>query len=111
MSKVDSAPNPGAARSNRKPPRSGKLSAEIRLVRTLIRQAVKLTDEGTSPDELLKVLQAVSRASANLAQLLKAEKSLEDSQSGSDYVKAALEEIRADMERKGIDSVLTSGLG
>ncbi|MHB8934164.1 MAG: hypothetical protein ACYC6H_11930 [Bellilinea sp.] len=110
MQKVDPTPQPEAALPRRKPARAGKLSDEIRIMRTLIRQAVTLADDGRSLDELLSILGTVSRASANLATLLKAEKALDESQSASDYVKAALNEIRLDMERRGIDSILTSGL-
>lgn len=110
MQEVDSSPQAEAALPRRKPARAGKLSDEIRIMRTLIRQAVTLADDGRSLDELLSILGTVSRASANLATLLKAEKALDESQSASDYVKAALNEIRLDMERRGIDSILTSGL-
>ncbi|MHB1121069.1 MAG: hypothetical protein ACYC11_13535 [Bellilinea sp.] len=110
MQKVESSPQAEAALPRRKPARAGKLSDEIRIMRTLIRQAVTLADDGRSLDELLSILGTVSRASANLATLLKAEKALDESQSASDYVKAALNEIRLDMERRGIDSILTSGL-
>lgn len=110
MQKVESSPQAEAALPRRKPARAGKLSDEIRIMRTLIRQAVTLADDGRSLDELLSILGTVSRASANLATLLKAEKALDESQSAADYVKAALNEIRIEMERKGIDSILTSGL-
>ncbi len=110
MQKVESSPQAEAALPRRKPVRAGKLSDEIRIMRTLIRQAVILADDGRSLDELLSILGTVSRASANLATLLKAEKALDESQSAADYVKAALNEIRIEMERKGIDSILTSGL-
>ena len=111
MQKVDPTPHSEAEEPRLKPARSGNLSGEIRMVRALIRQAETLADEGRSLGDLLSILETVSRASANLANLLKAEKSLDESQSAADYVKAALHEIRAEMERKGIDSVLTSGLG
>jgi len=110
MQKVESSPRAEAALPRRKPVRAGKLSDEIRIMRTLIRQAVILADDGRSLDELLSILGTVSRASANLATLLTAEKALDESQSAADYVKAALNEIRIEMERKGIDSILTSGL-
>jgi len=110
MQKVDSTPQPETAQPRRKPARAGKLSDEIRIMRTLIRQAETLADEGRSLDELLSILGTVSRASANLATLLKAEKALDESQSAADFVKAALNDIRVEMERKGIDSILTSGL-
>jgi len=86
------------------------LSDEIKIVRMLIRQAEKLADGGKQLSEVLKVLETISRASANLAVLLRAERALEESRSSGDYVRAALEEIKAEMEKKGIDSILTSGL-
>lgn len=110
MKKVGTPSPFEAVPPQRKPARSGKLSDEIRIMRMLIRQAETLADEGRSLGELLSILATVSRASANLATLLKAEKALEESQSAADYVKAALNDIREEMERKGIDSILTSGL-
>lgn len=111
MPKVDPTPRPEPEMPGPKRARGGKLSDEIRMVRALIRQAETLADEGRSLGELLSILETVSRASANLAALLKAEKALEESESASDYIKAALNEIRLEMERKGIDSILTSGPG
>jgi Rad3-related DNA helicase len=87
-----------------------KLADEIKIVRMLIRQAEKKADEGNDLADVLKVLETISRASANLAALLKAERALEETRSSGEYVRAALEEIKADMQKKGIDSILTSGL-
>ncbi len=111
MPEVDTPSSPQVPAPRRRAARSGKLSDEIRIMRTLIRQAETLADEGRSLGELLSILGTVSRASANLATLLKAEKALDESQSAADYIKAALNDIREEMERKGIDSILTSGLG
>ena len=110
MQKVDPTPQSGTAEPRTKLARSGKLSEEIRIVRELIRQARAMLDEAGSLNELLSTLETVSRASSNLANLLKAEKALDEGQTAADYVKAALHDIRAEMEREGIDSVLTSGL-
>ena len=110
MQKVDPTPHSGTEEPRPKPARGGKLSEEIRIVRELIRQARTMLDEARSLEELLSTLDTVSRASANLANLLKAEKALDEGQTAADYVKAALHDIRAEMEREGIDSVLTSGL-
>ena len=111
MQRVDPTPQSGTAEPRTKLARSGKLSEEIRIVRELIRQARAMLDEAGSLNELLSTLETVSRASSNLANLLKAEKALDEGQTAADYVKAALHDIRAEMEREGIDSVLTSGLG
>ncbi len=70
-----------------------------------------MATEGKNLDAMLNVLSTVSRACASLASLLRAERALEENQSASDYIKAALSDIREDMKRKGIDSILTSGLG
>ncbi len=110
MQKVDPTPQSGKEEPRTRTARSGKLSEEIRIVRELIRQARTMLDEARSLEELLATLDTVSRASANLANLLKAEKALDEGQTAADYVKAALHDIRAEMEREGIDSVLTSGL-
>ena len=110
MQKVDPTPQSAAEKPHSRRASSGKLSEEIRIVRELIRQARTMLDEARSLEELLSTLDTVSRASASLANLLKAEKALDESQTAADYVKAALHDIRADMEREGIDSVLTSGL-
>ncbi len=91
-------------------PKAEKLSDEIRIVRELIHMTQAKADAGKPLNELLPVLETVSRACANLAALLKAEHSLEDDESAGDYVRAALEEIRTEMEENGIDTVLTSGL-
>lgn len=106
MHKVDPA-----SQQQEKPPKDTKLSAEIRLVRTLICQTESRASECGSLEELLNVLDSVAKASAHLGGLLKTEKALEDGESMSDYVKAALDEIREEMKRQGIDSILTSGLG
>lgn len=111
MQKVDPTSQPETAQPRSKPPKNGKLSDEIRLVRTLIRQAEARANECGSLEELLDTLDTVAKASASLAGLLKTEKALEENESASDYVKAALNEIREEMKRQGIDSILTSGLG
>ena len=111
MQKVEPAPQAGETGLSRKAARNGKLSDEIRMVRALIRQIDAMAGEGRKLDELLAMLETVSRASSHLATLLKTEKALDENQSASDYVKAALNDIREEMKRKGIDSILTSGLG
>lgn len=110
MQKVESPPLVEESRPKNKPARNEKLSDEIRIVRNLIRQIDTMANEGRDVEALLNVLSTVSRACASLASLLRAEKALEENQSASDYIKAALSDIREDMKRKGIDSILTSGL-
>lgn len=106
-----SIPKQAAALPRGKPARTGKLSDEIWMVRSLIREVEARARNCDTTEKLLDILESVSHASASLANLLKTEKALEESESASDYVKAALNEIREEMERKGIDSILTSGLG
>ncbi len=110
MQKVDPPPPVEESRPKNKPARNEKLTDEIRIVRSLIRQIDTMASEGRDVEVLLNVLSIVSRACASLASLLRAEKALEENQSGTDYIRAALNDIREDMKRKGIDSILTSGL-
>lgn len=110
MSKVDPGSPADSGEARRRPARGSKLSEEIRIVRAMIRQAQSMTNEASDTGELLSVLETVSRACTSLATMLKTEKALDESQTAADYVKAALDEIRAEMELEGIDSVLTSGL-
>lgn len=95
---------------NRREKNGGKLSEEIRMVRHLINRAQTMANEGTPLKEMLSVLETVARASTHLANLLKTEKLLEEEQSAGELVRAALAEIRAEMDANGIDSILTSGL-
>jgi len=110
MQKVDPPPQVEESRPKNKPARSDRLSDEIRIVRALIRTIDSMADKKDGLEKMLNVLSTVSRACASLATLLRAERALEENQSASDYIKAALADIREDMKRKGIDSILTSGL-
>ncbi len=110
MQKVEPPPQEEESRPKNKPARNEKLTDEIRIVRSLIRQIDTMASEGRDVEVLLNVLSTVSRACASLASMLRAEKALEENQSGTDYIRAALNNIREDMKRKGIDSILTSGL-
>ena len=110
MQKVDPAPSTEENGPGRKPARGEKLSEEIRIVRKLISMINRMISEDKGLDKMLEVLDTVSRSSANLASLLRAEKALEENQTASDYLKSALADIREDMKRNGIDSILTSGL-
>jgi hypothetical protein len=110
MSEADPNSKRERVEKRRKPARDGKLADEIRIVRAMIRQAETMTDAADSSEKLLRSLEIVSHASAHLATLLKTEKALDENQTAAEYVKAALDEIRAEMERKEIDSILTSGL-
>ena len=111
MQQVEPPPQAEEDGSKNKPARNGKLSDEIRMVRALIRTIESMASEDDGLEKMLNVLSTVSRACASLASLLRAERALEENQSASDYIKAALSDIREDMKRKGIDSILTSGLG
>ncbi|HWR66508.1 MAG TPA: hypothetical protein VN364_10340 [Bellilinea sp.] len=110
MQKVEPPPQEAESRPKNKPARNEKLSDEIRLVRSLIRTIDGMASQDDGLEKMLNVLSTVSRACASLASLLRAEKALEENQSGTDYIRAALNNIREDMKRKGIDSILTSGL-
>jgi len=110
MQKADPNPAPEPAEPHRKPARDSKLTGEIRLVRAMIRQSSAKTNEVKDTAELLSILETVARASSHLATMLRTEKALDEGQTAADYVRAALNDIRAEMEREGIDSVLTSGL-
>ncbi len=98
------------ARRRRAAPPASDLANEIEVVRKLIREAQELAAQDASLDTVLATLGTISRASANLANLLKAERDLRANESTADYIRAALEEIRIDTEEKGVDSVLISGL-
>lgn len=111
MLQVEPPPQVEEEGSKNKPARNGKLADEIRIVRALIRTIESMASEDDGLEKMLNVLSTVSRACASLASLLRAERALEENQSASDYIKAALSDIREDMKRKGIDSILTSGLG
>ncbi len=101
----------GKASHSGSPASRRDLSEEIRIVRMLIRQAERKINNGDSLDRVLTSLRTIARASTNLAALLKAEKALgEEHDTSAEDVRAALAEIKADMEKKGIDSILTSGL-
>jgi hypothetical protein len=107
------APN-SPAQSNslrRKAGVKNPLSQEIRLVRLLIREAKLKVDEAGSLDELLKTLKAVSEASDHLARILKASRELGEGDSSGDETRAAIQSIAAELKQKGIQSILTSGLG
>ena len=110
MQKVEPPPQVEDSGPKNKPARNGKLSDEIRMVRTLIRTIESMASADDGLEKMLNVLSTVSRACASLASMLRAERALEENQSASDYIKAALSDIREDMKRKGIDSILTSGL-
>jgi uncharacterized protein YjcR len=103
---------PKAARRARRkaPARTSDLASEIEAVRKLIRDAQELAAQDVSLDTVLSTLNTISRASASLANLLKAQRDLCATETTADYIRAALEEIRLDTEEKGVDSVLISGL-
>lgn len=102
---------PKRSRARHKSPHASDLTNEIEVVRRLIHDAQELAAQDCSLDTVLATLGTISRASAHLATLLKAERDLREDESTADYIRAALEEIRVDMEEKGVDSVLISGLG
>ncbi len=87
------------------------LSQEIRLVRLLIREAKARVDQADSLDELLRTLKAVSEASDHLARILKASRELGESAAPEGDTRDAIREIAAELKEKGIQSILTSGLG
>ncbi len=102
---------PAQSTNRRKAGAKNPLSQEIRLVRLLIREAKLKVDEADSLDELLKTLKTVSEASDHLARILKANRELGEGESSSDDTRAAIQSIAAELKEKGIQSILTSGLG
>lgn len=103
---TDKTPSP-----RRKPTVKNPLAQEIRLVRLLIQEAKSRVDQADSLDDLLKTLKAVSEASDHLARILKASRELgENAAPGSD-TRDAIREIAAELKEKGIQSILTNGLG
>lgn len=99
-------PTPPKRVRRRKP--SGALAEEINTLRAMIRTAQELVRGQESTKELVAVLQAVSRASAALANLLRTEKALEESGSASELLDQALDEIEAEMRRKQSASAQTN---
>lgn len=95
----------------RKPASKNPLSQEIRLVRLLIQEAKSRVDQADSLDDLLKTLRAVSEASDHLARILKASRELGESASPGSETRDAIREIAAELKEKGIQSILTNGLG
>ncbi|MEW6648917.1 MAG: hypothetical protein AB1453_01870, partial [Chloroflexota bacterium] len=91
-----------AQSASRREKNGGKLSEEIRMVRHLISRVRAMANEGTPLKEMLSVLETVARASTHLANLLKTEKLLEGEQSAGELVRAALAEMRAEMDANGI---------
>ena len=107
---MDFVPQPAEHTPPKRPHRrkpSGALAEEINTLRAMIRTAQELVKGQESTKELVAVLQAVSRASAALANLLRTEKALEESGSGGDLLDQALDEIESEMRRKGGVSPLT----
>ncbi len=104
---------PPSTKTTRRRQTSAKtpLSQEIRLVRLLIREAKLKVDQADSLDELLKTLKTVSEASDHLARILKANRELGEGDSTADDTHAAIQSIAAELKEKGIQSILTSGLG
>jgi hypothetical protein len=102
---------PEKAARRKAPAAKNPLSQEIRLVRLLIREAKYKVDEADSLDELLKTLKTVSEASEHLARILKANRELSQSDSVGDDTPTAIQELTAELKEKGIESILTSGLG
>ncbi len=97
--------------TRRKPAAKNPLSQEIRLVRLLIQEAKSRVDQADSLDDLLKTLKAVSEASDHLARILKASRELGEGDSPGSGTREAIREIAAELKEKGIQSILTNGLG
>ena len=95
----------------KQPASKNPLNQEIRLVRLLIREAKNKVDEADSLEELLKTLKTVSEASDHLARILKANRELGDNDTQTDDTHLAIKELAAELKEKGIQSILTSGLG
>jgi len=100
-----------ASQPRRKPATKNPLSQEIRLVRLLIQEAKSRVDQADSLDDLLKTLKAVSESSDHLARILKANRELGEGSAPGDDTRDAIREITAELKEKGIQSILTGGLG
>jgi hypothetical protein len=87
------------------------LEKEIAQLQGLIHEVNDLARDQADSPKKADLLAKTSLASVHLGTLLKIRKDLQESIARVDYVRIALDHIRKEMEKKGVDSVLTSGLG
>jgi hypothetical protein len=66
------------------------LSDEISMLREIIRRVNAMADDGSSLEQMLKVLEGMSMSSARLATLLKVQAQIESSQGAESELSAAL---------------------
>ncbi|HZW04602.1 MAG TPA: hypothetical protein VFF68_11790 [Anaerolineaceae bacterium] len=85
-----------ASGSNPRRAREG-LQDEINMLRVIIRRMKALADEERPLPELLRLCETFGHLSTRLAQLLKAERALDE---GGPDVQAALDEVLAEMIRE-----------
>ncbi len=74
------------------------LSEEIQILRGIIRQVARLTDEGEDTSGLQQMLRIVAEASTRLATLLRAQQALSDSADRSMVLYQALEQIAIEIQ-------------
>ena len=74
------------------------LGEEIRLIRAVMLRVQNLLDEGSSLDELLKLLNSVSLASTRLAKLLQTDVLLSKQEDLTEVLNAALAALLEEME-------------
>lgn len=82
------------------------LRDEILMLRSVMRRVMALADEGRPLAELLHILDSLSKASNRLANLLKAERQLDENQDVAEALNEALAEVIREL---GERSQYTSG--
>ena len=83
-------------KAKKSPKHSSGLSDEVLVIRRLIHDLDATLGPNLDAMEKLKALDVISRSAAHLANLLKAEQSLEQNKSAADLVQEALDQIRAE---------------
>ena len=80
---------------------SSSLEHEITLLRVMIRRTMELADGIDDLREATRVLDALGAASSRLANLLRAQKSLNEGQTHlSDEISIAIQQVNAELRRK-----------
>lgn len=86
---------------NNLPENASTLEHEITLLRVMIRRTMQLADGIDDLREATRVLDALGAAAARLANLLRAQKSLNASHSQvADEISVAIQEVNAELRRK-----------
>ncbi len=71
----------------------GDLREEIAMLRAILRRVHDQAGAAQSTSDLLRILDGLSRASVRLAELIKAQRELDESQSAAGALSEALEEV------------------